>query len=205
MKICEATVRDLVARKKTDRQIAALIGASRAGVFRCRARLNLPAGYDPADPPEHVRQARLRVYRLLSERGHRKQQAARASLCRRYGLPAELMLSEMKIVMALVDGPATLAEVNRRCGWRADKKLCGSRRNWMGKLIAHGLVASIPRHNPAGRGRLPNLYTLTLKALELLSQGADRGKTEQGEAVAGPQEAGEVEDAGGRQPLRQAG
>ena len=193
MRIDPNKVRELASAGLTDGQIAAEIGACKSAVLRTRHRLGVRPAYDPSNPPEHVRQSRLKVYKLLADRGHATQRAKRERLCDRYGLPHCLDPTQVKILLALADGAATADEVRRRCGWGPRKKLGGDQRNWMGRLIRGGFVVAFRRPISSGRGSGRHVYQLTLKTLEMLSeQPANPSGVAEGDAVGGGEGGGQV-------------
>lgn len=199
------TVRKLAAAGLTDGQIADRLGVAKTGVLRVRHRAGVPAAYDPRNPPAHVKANWVRCAALASPKGNAAHKAKHRAFAEQYGLPADMRPTEVKILLALIHGPATAADIRQRCGWRPGRNLSasGKQGGWLSRLIRIGYVVSVYRSTPAGRGRLPNLYTLTLKALDLLTKGESDGKAEQ-EEVAGPQDPSRLEDEGRREPTRQA-
>lgn len=164
-KVSEADIRRLVGDGLTDSQVAERLGVKRLTVWRWRTRLGLPAPYRAADAPEYVRRAwagrpaeNLRAGRLVGA-------AKRLAVAARYGLPP-MRPKCVRVLLALLDGPLTRADICRRPG-------CGRETGTdpISAMVRGGFVARIYRR-VGQRSRLPDVYMLTLKAMEYLDGSA---------------------------------
>ena len=148
---------DLVRTAPTAQAAAAALRVSRDVVrFARRVRLGIPA-------------------MTPSERGRHAQAcwtASRAELCRSYNLPADLTPHGVSVVLYLLDGPATRAEVFAafRGGVEYAKPAHCPALKHLERLVRRGLVACVPLPPPhACRGGCRRAYLLSPVALDMLA------------------------------------
>ena len=185
----DGTIRRMHAAGHPDTDIAAVLSVSYRTVTDRRARLGLKAFYSERKYEATVAANRLHLERAgvkslaeLKRRAHVRYAAgvvppsAASSLATTYGLPPELSLREVQILVALLfHGPATRRAIAERIGatvHRNQRKLLagsGPGGTYTAKLIARGLVCYAARGGGRDVGRRPGMYMLTTAALSTLA------------------------------------
>lgn len=187
--IDRARLRELHAAGLTDREKAAALGCSAAGVKAARAALGL-RGHGTRAPSARERQAvNLRAQlaargvstlRRLNPDGPRRKAAA-ADLAARYGLPADLFPAQVRILLALAGGPLTTARLVAATGRRPrgsegqayqcfNCPTCPGG-NYLKDLRGRGLVAFTGGRSRGPGRRDPGHNLLTAAAMDLLTKG----------------------------------
>lgn len=188
-----ARVRRLWEQGLTDPQIARRLGVNSWNVRACRRRLGIVSKYatklgQPHSPATRAKlsaglkcrleAAGVRSLCQLGEEPRNKRQ--RRELARRYGLPEDLYLAQVQILLALADGPKTLAELVAATGRGSRKhrydhafhyrKAPGS--CYLSDLARRGLIlrARTCRGKGHGSGAGPGLYLLTPLAMDLMTR-----------------------------------
>lgn len=152
----DAAYAPLYAAGLCDTQAAAALGVSHSTVSECRRRLALPGNGG----------AGRRARSANSAEVGRRNAGRRAHDPAAYGLPAGLYAAQVRVVLALADGPRTLASIAAACG--TTRRVISAGHNyrgvfWLRDLKARGLIESTPRAGPR-----PVLYFLTPLAMAAL-------------------------------------
>lgn len=165
-KLQDDVLRRLVGNGLTDPQIAEVVGVHPNRVLAGRKRLGLRSPYNPFDPPPNVRKARSQAAGV----GLLHANAANARRVREthtaYNLPP-MTPRCVRVLLSLIDGPLTRTEIVRRVG-RLDTS---HQTSPLAVLMRMGLVVRHQRAGAARRRVTPDVYMLTLSALEVLSGG----------------------------------
>lgn len=152
-----------------DPDIARMFGVSLQAVRAVRQALGLPR-HECRKWPQESRDQRRAM--LLEERERWGKLAAS------YGLPADLHLTQLRILVLLTSGPKDSAELDRIIGvrvsrsrmWKlADRCLAG--RTYLQDLLRRGLVFNY-RQPQVGRCSKPYVYSLTAEAMAMMSRPA---------------------------------
>lgn len=183
-KIDHDELRRLVAGGLTDPQIAASLGVHRTTVIDARKKLGLSALYSPSAPPASSRAA-------MSAGGHKSKQLMwqrlrdkAAAVSDRYGLPA-MRPKMVAALLSLLDGPLTLVGIRAKIddfdsGFSNNRPITNPGKHYtlrtMKWLCEAGLVSRIVRASGPRRKLTPDVYMITMKALEVL--GADQGSAD---------------------------
>lgn len=170
-----------------DVELCRVFGVTRKVIEKWRKRLGLPG---------FTRGPRLPSTRAKLAASYRRQMAAAGVRCindlnpdwrrkkatdlaRRFGLPAELWGTQVRIVLALAAGPMTAATLARVLGRKRQpnpfhslncRQVPGG--NYLTDLCRRGLVAYSPRTRGEGNGsgRAEGLYWLTVPCLARLKE-----------------------------------
>jgi hypothetical protein len=172
-------VRALHAEGLLDRQIAGLMADTfqsgdegRGQVRQIRDRLGLPANRRSSHAVAARRRGLTEQLRTLGlENPNDLRKRAHRQFAERYGLPPDLRPVQVRMILALVNGPLTLAELKEAIGARPESGLLHneSGTSYQANLIRRGLVASIPT-GIAGAVKGPRVrYMLTAACLDLLA------------------------------------
>lgn len=172
-------VRALHAKGLTDSQIARRMGREfrdgddgRLQVRHIRLRLNLPANVDTKPACAARRRAVRRQFQTLGlSNPNELRQRAHRRFAAQYGLPEDLRPAQVRMVLALLEGPLTLPQLKEAIGARADSGLIHNERKttYQADLVGRGLAARVP-NGVGGRTKGPRaLYMLTAACLDLLA------------------------------------
>jgi hypothetical protein len=182
----ERRLKELHGQGWSDTEIAREFGCERHTVSACRERLGLPAWYGTPGSPWHEHrktQVRERTAAQLKAAGCASLGELRRKAYRDYaranGWPEDLRPRAVMILNALAaKGPMTREQIAAAVGmpWKGSRKSLVSNDpegSYLGNLQARGLVCYLHRSAPSGRqggGRIPGLYMLTVKALNLIKE-----------------------------------
>ena len=171
-----------------DAAIARKLHLQRRTVCDIRAnRLKLPV--DPEAIRASRRQSVLTQYKRLGiQSGGELRRYAHQKFATDNGWPKDLRPREVQILHVLARrGPMTRMEIATRLGMRTDRigvegrpvLLAGNGPggSYTATLMRHGFIAAIRRFTRGrgkGRNRLPNLYMLTAKAIEVFQKQAEK-------------------------------
>jgi hypothetical protein len=172
-------VRALHADGLTDGQIARRMptvfapgDVGRLQARHIRRRLGLPANKGTESYCEASRQAvrnQMVSLGLANLNGLRKM--AHERYAARYGLPPDLRPPQVRMVLALVNGPLTIPELKAAIGARPDSQVLHNEHctTYQADLVHRGLLARIPT-GIGGSTRGPRVrYLLTAACLDLLT------------------------------------
>lgn len=168
-----ARLRELHALGWADQAIADAFGCLRGAVTKMRRRLGLPAHRHRsatfaakmrAHFERRTREAGTRGLRAIYPGAYERNSA---DLARAYGLPADLFRAQVRVLLALADGPRTAALLADAAG-RGRRHIDGYHRfnvpscpggNYLADLRRRGLIALVGK----------SLWTLTPLAMDLMT------------------------------------
>jgi hypothetical protein len=174
-------VKELHGQGYTDARIAKALADyfpgrnDRERVTAIRRRLNLPKNRPDtrAGVANQLKTLGVSSPAMLRVLAHRR-------VAERYGLPADLRLRQVQIILALVQGPKTKPELAAELGitaWVCNRPRANSTRpdpghtgTYLSDLCERGLVAWVPLPRSPGCTGPHRRYALTPLALSLLSQ-----------------------------------
>lgn len=187
----DARFRDLHAAGMTDAEIAAELVCQRLTVAKHRRAAGLPSN---RNSERSRRRMAEQLRRQLGRAGAASLMSLRMesvrTLAGRYGLPADLKLRHVQMVLVLLGGPMTKRQVCEALGLTTggpggQKALHSDDEygTYHAGLIARGLVLRMRKAGPGGgRGRFRGpqcLYMLTPAALDMLAKGGADAAVEQ--------------------------
>ena len=166
----------LVAAGLTDPEVAAALGVHPDYAQKLRRRLGLPPNR-VADTPAGRERRRAVLARTRERHGgrlappHDAHRPRREAVARRYNLPPDLPLTQVRVLLALAGGPLPVAELAAR----VKPTRAGAppyKRFAQGKVAGKNHLAALCRRGLVGRlrGRSSCTYFLTLTALGLLTR-----------------------------------
>jgi hypothetical protein len=163
----------------SDAEIGVELGLAPESIRDRRLRLGLDAFYSDRKRQKVATNTRRQLKRAGVKTLKDLRNRARAEFAARYGLPTDLPARAVQIVLALLDGPATQAEIGRRIGANFRNRHLNAHAGSHGKsclqvLRERGLVCYDPRYTsgPNGALRLPGVYMLSGVALRMLASRA---------------------------------
>jgi hypothetical protein len=188
----EARYRALHAAGLCDNEIVPILGGDRPWLNAHRRRLGLPSNKNSQRYRDRMRkqlgdQLERAGVTTFAELRHRKTR----QLNRQYGLPEDLALRELQIVLVLAGGPKTKSQICAVLGlsWqpgRAGQKSLHSGRtsnSYLGDLARRGLIVRVRLPGTGGKGPSvqgveQNVYMLTAQAMDLLAKGGADARPE---------------------------
>lgn len=178
-------VAELHAAGLCDRDIAKATGFLKRTIWKIRTKLGLRPNRQPMSD-ETRRKLRDNLKRVQERYGVKSlreldtgTRARRsAELAGRYGLPADLRPSQVRILLAIVQGPGTAKVICDRIGkaitgdpYHSFNSKYGHGGNHLTDLRHRGLVCEWRPPRDGQRGSRPAVYFATLPALRLMAQG----------------------------------